>query len=220
MKHILKKRYKEPKALTEYRSTPNATYAGLHGGVKQALREALGSEQGFICAYCMSRIKPDVQGTVIEHYITQVRHTESRFDEQTHQENQLNYNNLLGTCNDFRSCSSIRGNVPLTVNPSDISCEHLVRFRNDGVAYSTDARVQSDIGTLKLNDQTLKDNRKVVIDVAREKLASQSPSKGWSNQLLVRHTDEWLSLKTTPYGLAYREYCMAAVHYLKSKTRK
>ncbi len=221
MKYIPKRPVNEPRSLTDYRNTPNATYAELHGEIKQELREALGSEQGFICAYCMARIEPTNERMVIEHYIPQIRHSNSPYNEQTHRGNQLNYYNLLGTCQQPRCCSGIRGNMPLTINPMDVSCERLVQFGSDGRAYSADVRAQTDIdNTLKLNDQTLKDNRQSIIDAARKKLELQSPEKPWSDKMLDQEIDNWLSKKRTRHGLAYQEYCMAAVHYLKSKKSK
>lgn len=221
MKYILKKTANEPLLLADYRNnTPNAAYDGLGGEIKQELRKELAQEQGFICAYCMARIEQTKEKMDIEHYITQRRHANSLHDEQTHHTNQLNYLNMLGTCRQPRCCSGIRGNTPLTINPMDNSCERLIQFRQDGGAFSTDARIQADIDmTLKLNDQTLKDNRCTVIDIARGRLKSKYPKGGWSNNLLDQEIADWLSLKNTRYGSAYQEYCMAAVYYLRSKKR-
>ncbi len=216
MKYILKISANEPQSFADYRNnTPNATYDGLHGDIKRELRDALAQEQGFICAYCMARIESTNEKMEIEHYITQKRHADSPHDQQTHLNNQLSYLNMLGTCRQPRCCSGIRGNAPLTINPMDISCERLIQFRSDGEAFSTDARVQADIvDTLKLNDQTLKDNRRIVIDKARKEAKRRD---NWSNNFLDTEIQKWKELKRTRYGLGYEEFCVAAIHYLESK---
>lgn len=57
----------EPRSLTEYRNQPGATYEGYRE--KDALRDALLEEQGYICAYCMRRISKEKMK--IEHWKAQ-----------------------------------------------------------------------------------------------------------------------------------------------------
>jgi hypothetical protein len=53
MKRITKQ--SEPRSLVEHRSQTNADYDNYSD--KDKLRESLLREQGYICCYCMSRIK-------------------------------------------------------------------------------------------------------------------------------------------------------------------
>ena len=46
----------EPKELLEYRKQEFASYADMKGDVKEKVMKSLLSEQGHLCAYCMSRI--------------------------------------------------------------------------------------------------------------------------------------------------------------------
>lgn len=216
MKYINKNHQREPKSLRRYReTTPNATYSGMHGSIKQHIRDILAEEQGYICAYCMRRIIPDESNMEIEHFIPQQRHPKSQFSPLEHQDGQLRYMNMLGTCYGSRSCSNIRGNIPLTVNPMRPDCERLVKFRKDGTVYSEDKNVQIDLENLQLD--LLSDVRKVVIDKAREEAKKH---KNWNNEFLDSEIRKWKALKRTRHGFGYEEFCMAAVHYLESKKSK
>lgn len=215
MKYIRKDVRNEPRSLRTFQATPGADYNGLHGSVKNDIRAVLSEEQGFICAYCMSRIEDTPKGMEIEHFITQTRHPSSLHSEAAHKENQLLYINMLGTCHGARRCSHIRENMPLTIDPRSPSCERLIRFDKSGVASSTQPEINTDIETLQLNKLT--DQRRQVIDKAREELKKIASKGAWNNSILDREIERWKSLKRTRYGLAYEPYCMAAVHYLESK---
>lgn len=213
MKYILKNHLREPQSLRIFRSTtPNASYNGLHGKVRSEIRDSLAEEQGYICAYCMRRIMSNEKDMEIEHYISQNIHPGSPYSLKEHQDGRLKYINMLGTCNGIRSCSGIRKNEPLVINPTQLSCERLVKFRTDGTAYSDDDRIEKDIQTLEL--YSLSEARKIVIDKAREEAKKH---KDWNNEMLEAEIEKWKTLKRTRYGLGYEEYCMAAVHYLESK---
>ncbi len=97
----------------------------------------------------------------------------------------------------------------------DKSCEALIKFRKDGVAYSPNKRIEQDIQKLKLN--LLSEARKKVIDKAREKIKRY---KNWNNDLLDAEIEKWKALKHTRYGLAYVEFCMAAINYLENKKKR
>jgi uncharacterized protein (TIGR02646 family) len=218
MKYIQKHISREPRKLREFReSTPNASYNGLHGTVKDEIRNTLCIEQGYICAYCMGRITPTPAGMEIEHYIPQVKISGSPFSEEEHKSGQLKYLNMLGTCNGIRSCSNIRGNRILKSNPMHPSCENLIKYRKDGFVYSDDQGIQNDINILNLNQLT--EARRVVIDKAREEFISKSPQKLWTNVMIHNEISRWKSPKQTRHGIAFEEYCMAAVQYLESKLK-
>ena len=50
------KKGNEPKELLQYRQQDFASYADMPSDVKKKVIESLLSEQGHLCAYCMSRI--------------------------------------------------------------------------------------------------------------------------------------------------------------------
>jgi uncharacterized protein (TIGR02646 family) len=90
MKYIHKEVSNEPQSLKEFRSTPNSTYDDCN---KADIRKALLKEQGYLCAYCMSRISDKLDKDArpkmtIEHYDAQ----------STDEGGRLKYVNMLGVC--------------------------------------------------------------------------------------------------------------------------
>ncbi|MFO0555362.1 MAG: retron system putative HNH endonuclease [Polyangiaceae bacterium] len=161
---------KEPAAWVEHRNTPGAAYDGSRGvgpspEAMRALREALASEQGFLCCYCMQRIQPpDMK---VEHFVAQSLERDSTLD----------YANLLACCRggegnrrSEQHCDTHRGNQPLTYNPAKESpdVESRYAYGSDGLMTSHDARASQDIVVLNLNLGRLKDNRRAVIDALVE----------------------------------------------------
>ena len=67
------KKGNEPKELLQYRQRDFATYADMPSDVKKKVIEGLLSEQGHLCAYCMSRIDggDGKHRATIEHCIPQ-----------------------------------------------------------------------------------------------------------------------------------------------------
>ena len=222
MRYILKKSENEPLTLREYRSTPNALYKGF-GDIDQKLKSALCLEQGYLCCYCMLRIRPFT--TTVEHYVTQNRHTDSPFLEEIHKNSELNYDNMLGSCNTkTRNCSGIRGNIPLSINPKNKLIETQIGYQKDGIIYAINKSesVQKDLETLKLGtfhnpkptngEHWLINNRAIVIDNVKANL----DRKGWSKMTIQAEIKKW----DTPDKDGFLEpYCQVAIFYLEKKLR-
>ncbi len=95
----------------------------LSEGCPESIREALCVEQGYLCAYCMQRIRPhgyrsnlhNKGGMKIEHWADRSSHPARMYD----------WDNLLGVCGgEYRGggelvqhCDTSRGNRPLVVHP-------------------------------------------------------------------------------------------------------
>jgi uncharacterized protein (TIGR02646 family) len=164
MKKIIKQ--SEPRSLVEHRSKANANYDNYPD--KDKLRESLLKEQGYICCYCMSRIK--LAEMKIEHWQPQTKYTSG----------QLDYRNLLGACMGNQGarpqnqhCDTKKGDSEITINPieGDKNCENLIKYRPDGKIYSDDVSVNHDLNeTLNLNLEFLKKNRKVALDAVLAQL--------------------------------------------------
>ena len=106
MIHIQK--HSPPNKFVEFvQQNKNAHFDDMPSEVKQILRDSLLKEQGYLCAYCMSKI--DDQHTKIEHY------------EPRNNKNELDYKNLLAVCggnsggNDekHQHCDTKKGNKTL-----------------------------------------------------------------------------------------------------------
>lgn len=152
----------EPRSLMEYRQTPDCNYNDYQD--KDALRQALVSEQRGICCYCMGRIRNGPTSMKIEHWQCQSRYPAK----------QLNYRNLLGACQGgngkspkFQHCDTKKGDHDLKWNPADPThhIESRLRYEVDGSIRSDDAEFDLQLDqVLNLNLSILKMNRKAVLD--------------------------------------------------------
>jgi uncharacterized protein (TIGR02646 family) len=208
MKKIIKQ--SEPRSLVEHRSQANANYDNYPD--KDKLRESLLKEQGYICCYCMSRIKLDEMK--IEHWQPQTKYT-SR---------QLDYRNLLGACignqgarPQNQHCDTKKGDSEITINPieGNKNCENLIKYRPDGKIYSDDVSVNQDLNeSLNLNLGFLKKNRKDALNVVIRKLDEKFSNKTWAKITVQKEIDK---LNTKDENGFYDAYCQFIVSYLKSK---
>lgn len=208
MKKIIKQ--SEPRSLVEHRSQANANYENYPN--KDDLRKSLLKEQGYICCYCMSRIKLDEMK--IEHWQPQTKYT-SR---------QLDYRNLLGACMGNQGarpqnqhCDTRKADSEITINPieGDKDCENLIKYRPDGKIYSDDVSVNHDLNeTLNLNLGFLKKNRKDALDVVVRKLDEKFSNKTWAKTTVQKEIDK---LNAKDENGFYDVYCQFIVSYLKSK---
>jgi len=156
MKHIEKG--EEPRSLLKYRKSGNADYNRLPKKEKEDLRQALLREQGYICCYCMQRIREN--NSKIEHWKPQT---------PPFAHLRLDYQNLFIACKGnegakkkFQHCDTHKGKDEITINPADETknCEQFVKYRKNGKIYSDDPIVNKELdGILNLNTQTLKNNR-------------------------------------------------------------
>jgi uncharacterized protein (TIGR02646 family) len=137
----------EPEALIQAKREGLRHYDDMTTEVKDIVKDSLSAEQGGLCAYCMRRLRPDMQ---IEHYTPR-----SISDDAT----TIDYRNLLGVCpgnkgaaEKFQTCDAHRGNTPLTVDPLKLASVALVRYLPNGTIYSDDEDVNHDLQiTLNLN---------------------------------------------------------------------
>jgi uncharacterized protein (TIGR02646 family) len=209
MKRINKKK-SGPKSLSEHKSKTHADYDNYSD--KDDLRMALLDEQGHICCYCMQRIKLDRMK--IEHYQCQDRYPEK----------QLDYNNLFGAClgnegqrHKNQHCDTKKGKADIKVNPTDLNrnCEDLIQYSSTGKISSKDPEINRDLNeTLNLNMETLKKNRRTVINTVITQLESKFPQQTWRKSVLAEKIQQYSSLNAEG---KYSEYCAAVTGYLKQR---
>lgn len=246
MKHIIKSK-KEPEALKLYReTTPDARFKSDFGEEKP-LKKSIGSEQGWICCYCNQRI--DLNAMTVEHYITQKRHSSSPYSQKKHTANELNYKNLLGSCNTYeRNCSGIRGNTFLHyINPLDKSCEeklsyrkkiknreekdfkgNIIKINSEVIGYeiyvahgANQLEIQQEIDkVLQLNTDALCKAREIAIQRMQKKLHNEN-RKDWTNEMIEKEITEVLKRKKIDSSdmLGFSPFCMAVAHYLRTKLK-
>ena len=168
---------KEPDSLTAYRKTPFATYDGCN---KTDIRKSLLKEQGYLCAYCMRRIRED--SVQIEHW-----YPESKLDEIC----KLDYSNMLGVCSGhisnlpgrYDTCDAQKGDKIITVDPRKEEHIQKIEYRSNGEIFSNDPVIEEDIeNALNLNckKQYLPQNRKAVLDEIIRVLSSRHKTGTWT----------------------------------------
>jgi len=204
----------EPESLRKYRLGIGATYDGLPQEAKDELREQLAREQGFLCCYCMQRIRPEFQGMKIEHWAPQ--------GDPATRHRQLDWKNLLGACKGnegmpwrAQHCDTRKGDAHLTVNPTEQSCEQHVRFLPDGTVESDDPAVDGDLNrTLNLNYALLKNNREAMLDAFLEFMERKHPGRTWPEASIQRELER---LQQADAEGMLRPYCQVPIYWLKKR---
>lgn len=216
MKYIQKHIKNEPVSLKETRSTPGATFDDCK---KSAIRTALLSEQGAICAYCMRRIDDSITkgkpNTRIEHFEAQSQEVNLR----------MNYMNMLGVCDgnegnprQLQTCDKRRGNQILSLDPRTKTCEQLIAYLDDGTIYSNNEDKEKELNeVLGLNNENLIRERNSVIKIARGRMQRYNKKKkrnpSWTKSELTKEIKYWKTKKENKYA----EYCRIAIFYLEKK---
>jgi uncharacterized protein (TIGR02646 family) len=168
MKYITKGQ--EPIIFTEWKNLENddwaPTYEALQGDEKRAVINALKEEQGYICCYCERRI--ETNDFHVEHLKPQ--------GENLFPENQLDYDNLLCSCQrdvqrgEPLHCGNSKGSwhdEELLVSPLSLDCEAQFKYTFDGYiepAIDNDIAASTTIDRLKLKIDKLNTLRKKAIE--------------------------------------------------------
>jgi uncharacterized protein (TIGR02646 family) len=204
----------EPQGLVQYRLTEGATYGSLPQEVKDELREQLAREQGYLCCYCMQRIRPAPDGMKIEHWAAQTHPATSH--------RQLEWKNLLGACKGGEGspqrdqhCDTRKGDTPITVNPTEERCERLLRFLADGTIESDERSIHDNLNqTLNLNQALLKNNRKATLTAFLDAMARKHSGTTWSAAALEK---ELADLQQPNAGGMLLPYCQVPIYWLRKR---
>jgi uncharacterized protein (TIGR02646 family) len=176
---------------------------------KDDLRRQLAEEQGFLCAYCMQRIRPENGDTKIEHF-----HPQTIYSSE-----QLDYSNLLLCCNGNKGnrppdqhCDTKKKNTEIKYNPAVYpSIEQTVRYERDGKIVSEDSEWNRQINeVLNLNYSRLRLNRKSVLQAVDQALASNVGMR--SKSQIDTFIQNW---KVKNNSGELKEYCGTAIYRLQ-----
>ncbi|OQY28020.1 MAG: TIGR02646 family protein [Candidatus Cloacimonetes bacterium 4572_55] len=211
MKHIVKG--KKPDSLQNYLyKNNNCKYEDLRSDVKKDLRKALLEEQGYICCYCMQRIKNNEKTTKIEHWKPQKKYPDL----------QLDYKNLLAACkgnegNEGKKqhCDTKKSDKEITINPTHEKCELNIKYRGDGEIFSDDLVIDNELNDiLNLNMQTLRDNREAVIEIVRENITKiKGNDSAWPSNEIKKIIQKY---KKKDDG-KFKPYCQAVIYLLEKR---
>lgn len=170
----------------------------MPGDVKNKMKETLLSEQGHLCAYCMTRIF--LESSTIEHYIP-------RKGKNGDVSLSLDYRNLLLVCcngrnrqGNNRHCDVSKGDKLIAVNPTNKEDIKKVKYYNDGTIGSDIDSFNTDFNnTLNLNNMTLKRNRQTARLEALKQLSKNKHGE-WSKDYVEKCLNHYISQgKKVPY---------------------
>lgn len=206
-----------PPLLARFAAIPGATYDGgatpdglTFTQVKDDIRQHLVREQGHLCAYCMSRIRPTEAEMKVEHWASQ----------EVHRQLQLDYSNMLGCCcgnlsNREDHCDRSKGNRPLSLNPSS-PAHHprlRIRYKPNGEICSGDPAFDGELrSVLNLNAARLVANRKEIWERVTLEL-SRAPGAA-TRSMVESLKDRW---KTRTSEGELPPYCGVAIQYIEKR---
>lgn len=209
MKHI--KKGKEPPLLIAHRKQKDANFGNIPKNAKNQLQTHLLKEQGYICCYCMQRIRKETMK--IEHW-----------KPQKYLELQLDYKNLLASCKGgegkikkLQHCDTRKGEDEIAISPvdSDKDCEGLVKFKGNGMICSDNPDIDKELNnTLNLNTETLKNNRSIIMHQAIEEMTRQ---KGKKSEWPVQYARKMIEKYQSKHNGKYIEYCQVVIALLKKR---
>lgn len=165
MKYIVKGG--EPQELIDFRAAATSDWTPSYGGLtriaKNAIKESLMKEQGYICCYCERRIVD--ADSHIEHFKPQ---SDPAVDP-------LDFSNMLCSCQknlvkgSDRHCGNLKGgwfDEYLLVSPLDSACENKFAYKGDGTIYPIegDIAAKTTIEKLGLDINKLNNLRKLAIE--------------------------------------------------------
>ena len=225
MKYIQKGN--EPSSLEKYRKSlspgTQKTYDNFPD--KDALREILLEEQGYICCYCMKRITNElieVRGKY--QYKTRIEHWSPReiYNGQNGKSDlRLNYRNLMAACDGNQGqpkhlycCDKSKGSQEIKINPTQSICEEQFFFSPTGEITSEDEDIKQELnGVLRLNIQIHRNNRKAALSKALQQLQPFSPS----SQLVPRIQKVIDQLSRRDETGQHEPYFAYAVYFLRKR---
>ena len=204
------KKNKEPNKLLKYRKSTGANYISMDLDVKEAVKESLLNEQGYLCAYCMRRIPESTaeSGMKIEHWDPRNQ------EDGSGNKRELDYKNMLGVClgnqgcgnKHMLTCDSSKGNTPMYLNPCDAKTLESIYYSNNGEIKSDNEVVKHELNVvlnLNCDDVSFKDNRKKVLLEVKKKINDYSEGNNDAYCMKVLEELKHEQGKQTPFkGIA------------------
>ncbi len=206
---------REPKSLTEHRCHADACYENMPKEARTELKNALLTEQGYICAYCMGRISENTM---------KVEHVASRKEVPA---KQVDYSNLVACCRgnegtprDQQHCDTYKRHASLSKNPANIAdrVEERIEYeQSTGRVYSTNEPFNDEIDNLlHLNIPSLCHNREAVWRAVRKYMMNRIPQQATA-ETIQRILSPWEELNR--HG-RHKEYAGIVRFFLKKRLKR
>jgi len=167
---------------------------------KQAAREQLAREQGFLCAFCMRRIEPDKQDASGQ-FVMKIAH---RVPIDAQSQRALDWSNLLGSCDGgqrlerrYKTCDFRQENTPLTIDPTQDPSVRRLHLERRGTASglflsSDDSNIAADVeGTLGLNEGDLPELREATWKAFETAVKKAHPTSHWDRATREKFFGSW-----------------------------
>lgn len=196
-----------PSCLENYKSKRISSFKHMslkEPNVKQELRTSLLIEQGYVCAYCGSKI--DETESIIEHIKCR----------QNYPELQLEYANLICSCrggSNKRSsnpqyplhCDAHKGADDIPISPLTENCQELFVYDENGEIHDNDNHdAKKTIEVLNLNNKILQNRRKAAI--AAYKYLNES-DVNWAEELQKIYDNQ---------EHHFKEFCFVLEYYIRN----
>ena len=175
--------------------------------IKQEIREHLCEEQGYICCFCMRRIKANRDSIQVAHI-----HNQAEFSALD-----CKFSNMLGSCADPKTCNQAQKNRDLKFSPSDLwhNIEDKILYDTDGTIHSIDSEFEKQITCwLDLNQYLLRRNREEIYK--RIRLLWRNAKNFQNKQDELRKNFEFWQSSTSGKK---QEYCGVALYFIRQKLR-
>lgn len=191
----------------------------LDSAVKQEIREQLCLDQGYLCAYCESRIRPERKALDREHM--RIDHWMPRRGPHGDPSRTFDWTNLIGSCpedqGNERHCDVARGDRPLHVSPyRGRGLGAKIKFKKTDASSiaieSTDPSITLDFAILRLNAASLRSNRRAVYESLVDYLGKQKMTSADLSALGKR--------LETPVGNELSPYLSCALFYVRRWIKK
>lgn len=200
-----------PKSFVEYKQEAGARFDDMPTIVKTDLRQTLLAEQGYLCAYCMTRIADDGAHTKIEHLHSR------------NPQNELDYQNLLAVCHGgegcpkkHQTCDSRKGHKELHVSPLDADDMDTIYYDYQGHILSKDESIKQELDQiLNLNDEEgyLIHNRQRTLLSFQKQVRKKMGDKPLSSAQM----EKLLRLYECGENGKKRPYCGIVIWYLRKR---
>jgi len=178
-----------PKVLDDYKKAPNASFDGLPSAVKDAWRDSLLQEQGWLCAYTMQSIEPGLISGSNKSKV-KLEHIEPQNNTK---QNDLSHANVVAVCNgnegfdpkdQYADTRKGQGILDRRLHPTNPAIENIILYRRNGEIYTGVPGLDEQLfdlddrpsSKLNLNYKTLLDGRKGAYEAVKHRL----DKKDWS----------------------------------------
>ncbi len=172
----------EPKTLNDWkRKNPTKyRYEDLSYRERQAINQACIEEQYALCAYCCKLITEETSHN---------EHVESR---SSAPQRELDFANMVASCNTQKQCGLAHGHQPLPLTPLMPECETELKFYLSGRVKGLTERAKKSIQVLNLGDQ--EGNNRSLIEMRKQMIDSLIYQQGESPDELDVLEDELLAI--------------------------